>query len=308
MASTLCLLSLASFVSLWGLLALAGLLIVPNAPARRAAGVVVGLGVALTPLIAPASWPAVRGAIGVAAFVGVARVIDLARSRRAEAATSRIWHALSMVDSWKTHRAEPLFEGQRYARAVLWTLPTLAAFYVVHEVSTTVGGTAGWLVRWTGGLVFAYCLSEVAYLVLAASYRLCGLVTPELHRTPIASRSVQEFWGQRWNRTIGSWLRHNCFLPLARLRHPRTGLACAFLISAVGHAYLVMVTLGTRMAVWMLAFFLVQGAFVLLEITLRVTKWPRFAAHTWVILAMAASSPLFVEPTLRVAGATVLPP
>jgi hypothetical protein len=78
------------------------------------------------------------------------------------------------------------------------------------------------------------------------------------------------------------------------------GLMLGFVVSAIGHAFPVLVALGASMAAWMLAFFLAQAVFVLLETRLRVARWPRAARRLWTVTLMVASSPLFVEPALRV--------
>jgi hypothetical protein len=80
------------------------------------------------------------------------------------------------------------------------------------------------------------------------------------------------------------------------------GLLLGFGVSAIGHAYPVFVALDLPMAAMMLAFFLVQGVFVILETRLGVSRWSRPARRAWTVTIMIASSPLFVEPALRVLG------
>jgi hypothetical protein len=56
------------------------------------------------------------------------------------------------------------------------------------------------------------------------------------------------------------------------------------------------------MGAMMFAFFFVQGIFVILETRLGVSRWSRPARRAWTVTIMVASSPLFVEPALRVLG------
>jgi hypothetical protein len=53
------------------------------------------------------------------------------------------------------------------------------------------------------------------------------------------------------------------------------------------------------MALAMVAFFLLQGGFVLLELRMGIARWRAIPAHAWTVLAVLGCSPLFVEPILR---------
>jgi hypothetical protein len=155
-------------------------------------------------------------------------------------------------------------------------------------------------VRWAGGALFFYCLADAVEGGVRALYRAAGVVVPRQHLVPIASRSVQEFWGRRWNRAVGSWLRAHCFLPFARRGQVRTGLVAAFCASAVFHAYFTLVAVGWVMAVAMLVFFLIQGVFVLFELRVGVARWQHGLARIWTVVVVLGCSPLFVEPILRI--------
>ena len=136
--------------------------------------------------------------------------------------------------------------------------------------------------------------------MVRAGYRAIGFVTPPLHVWPLASLSVTELWGRRWARPVSQWLRETCFLPLARRRQPALGILLGFAVSAFGHAYPVLVALGPATAAMMLGYFVVQGLVVLAETRIGITKWPRDLRRSWTIVIMAATSPLFVVPCLRV--------
>ena len=77
-------------------------------------------------------------------------------------------------------------------------------------------------------------------------------------------------------------------------------MAAAFTVSAALHVYCALPPLGPAWAGVMGAFFLVQGAAVVLErATGAPSGWPRPAQHAWTLVWLLASSPLFVEPFLR---------
>ena len=148
--------------------------------------------------------------------------------------------------------------------------------------------------------MFAYAAIDGGYTMVRAVYRAVGFVTPPLHVWPLASMSVGELWGMRWARPVSDWLRKTCFLPLARRAHPALGILLCFVVSAVGHAYPLFVALGPAMAAMMLGYFMLQGAVVVAETRLGIAKWPRALRRSWTVVVMVITSPLFVEPCLRV--------
>lgn len=235
-----------------------------------------------------------RGLCALLGGVGLLRVVDLVRSREPWSAWRRVLHVLSFVDSRTLRPAPPHLDFRALGRALLWAALAAAGLYVAHSPQH--------LVRWGGGLLFAYAVIESGYVVTGAAYRGVGLVAPRLHVWPVASLSIGELWGVRWARPVSAWLRETCFRPLARRGHPMLGLLLGFVLSGFGHAYPVLVALDLPMAALMLAFFLVQGIFVILEVRLGTSRWPRAARRAWTVTIMVTSSPLFVEPALRVLG------
>ncbi len=222
------------------------------------------------------------------------RIVDLVRSREPWSASRRVLHVLSVVDSRTLRRGPRHIDFPAFGHALLWAALAAVGFYVAHSPRQ--------LVRWGGGLVLAYALLESGWAFIGAAYRAIGFVTPPLHVHPIASLSIGELWGVRWARPVSAWLRDTCFRPLARRRHPTLGLLFGFVVSAIGHAYPLLVATDLRMAAMMFAFFSAQGMFVLVEARLGVSRWSRAARRAWTVTIMVASSPLFLEPALRLLG------
>jgi hypothetical protein len=71
------------------------------------------------------------------------------------------------------------------------------------------------VLRWFGGALFFYGLADAVEGAVRLLYGAAGVRGPRQHVLPIVSRSVQEFWGKRWKRAVGGWLRAHCFLPFA---------------------------------------------------------------------------------------------
>jgi len=281
---------------------LLGAAVTTGSPARRALGLAISATAFAMPWVAPKEHLVVRSVAAIFAFGGGMRAVDLVRFGDFPL-RARLWHAISVVDSRKLTPAAPKLEGAALARLAGWEAIGAAFYVLVTRVGPTTTGALYWLIRWGGGLALVYTLSEGAYCLLFAVYRLAGFRPPRLHMHPAASRSVQEFWGKRWNLTVSAWLGDTFFRPLARRGHPMAGVLVAFAVSALAHAYICKVALGMELSVIMFGYFCVQGALVAIERPLRVTRWAKAPAHVWTVTCMAVASPMFTEPLLQVLGA-----
>jgi hypothetical protein len=248
--------------------------------------------------------PLLRAFSALLGWVGMFRIVDTVRSREPWSASRRLLHVMSFVDSRTLRRAPPRLDPLALGRGLLWAALAAGALYVAVAVSPAPLSPLSphLLARWASGLVLAYAGVEAGYAFVFVTYRALGFVTPRLHVWPLASLSIAELWGARWARPVSTWLRETCFRPLARLGHPALGVVLGFVVSAIGHAYPVLVAIGLPMAAWMFAFFLGQGLFVVLEARLGAPRWPRAARRAWTVTLMIASSPVFVEPALRALG------
>jgi hypothetical protein len=266
---------------------------------RRALAIGVSTSVILVPWMAETRL--VQALLALYSLVSLGRVIDLVRMQTSYAWRRRVVHALSSFDSRKATQAPPKIPRLAVMSLLLYAPLMLLGLYVVLRVAPNMGGKKlQFLLRSAGGLLFFYCLSETLYAAVWGGLSAIGFVFPPLHVSPILSRSVQEFWGERWNRTVNDWLRTNCFMPLARRRRPVLGVAAAFVSSAALHAYMTVVPLGLAMAGWMTAYFLVQPLLIGMERMLGVARWSVPAAHLWTVTVMVLPSPLFVEPMLQI--------
>jgi hypothetical protein len=266
---------------------------------RRAVGVVLSLASMTPPWLVPREHSLFRATWVVITFVGFARTVDLTRG--VWSLSDRLVHVLSVVDTRKLTRVRPTFDRAAFLQFVAWELVAWPLYHSISLASRWTG-PSHWAFRWLAALAYMYALTAGAYPLLFFAYRAIGFITPPLHITPAASRSVQEFWGERWNRTIGSWLSETFFRPLARRRHPVLGGFAAFTASAVVHAYIEWVSVTWAMALVVLAYFVSQAVVIGLERVVRVRTWAPWAGHVWAIGWMVGLSPLFTEPALRAFG------
>jgi hypothetical protein len=267
--------------------------------ARRAFGVFLGVLSMASPWLVPPEHCLVRSVWVILAFAGTIRTVDVARG--SWSLSERLIHVVSVVDTRRLRHVRPAFDGAALAQFFAWQILAWPAYYAI-PLASRFTGAGYWATRWFFALVFLYTLSAAGYRLLFFAYRAIGFVTPALHIAPAAARSVQEFWGERWNRTIGVWLSDTFFRPLARKRRPALGGLAAFTASAVVHAYIEWVAVTWTMALVVLAFFLSQAVVIGLERVLRVRAWAPVAGHVWTVAWMVGLSPLFCEPGLRAFG------
>jgi hypothetical protein len=158
------------------------------------------------------------------------------------------------------------------------------------------------LLRLAAGVALLYAGAALIFELSALLFFVAGYSLPLMHRAPIAARSVGEFWGQRWNIIVSAWLRTFVFWPLARCRLAGAGILCCFLVSGAFHGWPMLAALGTSAALSTFAFFVIQGVVVLAESRLSIQTWPVAMARTWTLGILLASSPLFIDPGLRLFG------
>ena len=145
--------------------------------------------------------------------------------------------------------------------------------------------------------VAGFIFNIVNLILAAAGYRL-----PDMHRTPIAARSVGEFWSRRWNIIVSAWLRQFIFYPALRQCRPGLALILCFAVSGLLHSWPILVALDSTAALSTLIFFILQGIIVLAEKPLHVGTWPSALARTWTITAVLGPASLYIDPCLRLFG------
>lgn len=243
--------------------------------------------------------PLARGLLaflaGCSLFIGV----KIAFSEEPLSIRGRLLQVVALSGSRRAGRVP----AKLSPRAIGWLILYLAlagmALLVLLHARHQVGAIHS-IERLSAGVLLLYAVVQFVFDFANFCFWAAGSSLDSLHRTPIAARSLAEFWSQRWNRVVSAWLHTFIFLPLARRRCPRLGVFCAFLVSGVLHGWVILVAIGTSGALAILLFFLVQGAFVLAEHRLGVHAWPVSLARGWTLAVLLASSPLIIDPYLRV--------
>lgn len=143
-----------------------------------------------------------------------------------------------------------------------------------------------------------YFLTESLSLIAQLIY--CFHPIPSIHRDPLKSKSLSEFWGKRWNQWVQDWLRD-----LTKYRFQKTGhrLIATFVISGFFHEMMVNLpyflffkknNFGS-----MMLYFAIQGLGIWIE-----RKWFRNSStifkriFLWLWLILPA--PLFLGPPILI--------
>ncbi len=99
---------------------------------------------------------------------------------------------------------------------------------------------------------------------LAGLWRLRGVDCGPLFRAPIASQSLTEFWGRRWNLAFSEMTAMTVYRPLAARIGRRWALMAAFLFSGLLHE--MAISLPVRAGIGMpMLYFALHGVLVLVE-------------------------------------------
>src|ERR1051326_3661601 len=246
--------------------------------------------------------PLARGSLAFLAGGSLMVVMKIAFSAEERLSIrGRLLQVVALPNSMRATHVPPALSlrvvGQIILDLILAGVALLVLLHTRHFVGAIpfIGRLCAGVVLFYAGVQFVFDFARLCFLAV-------GLSLDSIHRTPIAARSLTEFWSQRWNRIVSAWLHRFVFLPLARRRCPRLGVFCAFLASGLFHGWPILVAVGVSGAFATLAFFVVQGVFVLAEHRLRIHAWPALIARGWTLVVLLTSSPLFVDPALRVFG------
>jgi hypothetical protein len=210
---------------------------------------------------------------------------------------ARVYFLMSWFGTRELKRRPRSFHAAALLQSVAGTL-AFAAMVAAVEAIPASGLWFG--PRWLAGGLMLFAFAETATGFHNFLTGLLGLTVPGVLNSPVLSRSIGEFWTERWNPGASVFFRKACYEPLARHGRVRA-LFAAFIVSGIWHLLLAYAVLGRwGMSVVWGAFFFVQPLLILLERRMKVRRWRPAAARGWTLSALAVTCPLIVEPTLQI--------
>jgi predicted DCC family thiol-disulfide oxidoreductase YuxK len=114
------------------------------------------------------------------------------------------------------------------------------------------------LMGWVGMVGLILVLHFGAFHVLSLGWRQAGVNAPHLFRWPIASTSLGDFWGNRWNGGFNQLAHDFVFRPLRRRAGVSIATLATFLVSGLVHDLVISVPAGGGFGL-PTAYFVAQG-------------------------------------------------
>ncbi|MEX0586334.1 MAG: MBOAT family protein, partial [Pirellulales bacterium] len=213
-------------------------------------------------------WPpwAVMWALAAGIYV-VCKIVTWLNSRVAAAP----WKQAVYLLAWPGMDAEA-FLGARVVAAVSaaewvfaglkFALGVTLMWLVVPRLATV--GICDYAVGWVGMIAIVIMLHFGLFHVLSCLWRTLGMQAEPIMHWPVASKSLAEFWGRRWNRAFRDLTHRFLFRPLAYRVGPAKALLLGFFVSGVLHDAVISVPAGGGYGL-PTCFFMVQGLGMLVE-------------------------------------------
>jgi hypothetical protein len=243
--------------------------------------------------------PVARAILTLFGLVALMQAIQIGVSSPTQWTTAkRIWSTFVPFDVRTVRRASWSWDRPMVAKLLLFPWLLLAAIWLPLRFSQNLPPLVARTLGLVCGALFAYVVLDFAAQGLRLIHRLFGLDVGPLQRDPILSRTLAEFWGERWNLPVSRWLNQHFFRPWALQRQPVAGMAFAFVVSAALHFWVFVAAVDWRSGLMAGLFFLLQVPAMVLERRWRVRRWPAPVAHLWTLTFLLLASPLLTYPMI----------
>src|SRR5882724_1865216 len=117
---------------------------------------------------------------------------------------------------------------------------------------------------WVGMVGLILMLHFGAFHLLSCAWRSAGIDARPIMNRPLASVSVSEFWGRRWNTAFRDFTHRFLFRPLKSWMGPRRAILTGFIFGGLNHDLVISVPSGGGYG-WPTLFFGTQAAAIFVE-------------------------------------------
>lgn len=181
-----------------------------------------------------------------------------------------LWRHPAYLLAWPGMDAASFLEGARSepsrCRAIEWSaaLGKLTLGIVLLFGVARLFSQQPYLAGWIGGAGIVLILHFGLFHLLSCSWQRLGIDTRPLMQRPLASRSLGDFWGRRWNTAFRDLTHRFVFRPFASRFGTHWGVLASFLVSGMIHDLVISVPARGGYG-GPTVYFAIQGAGVLIE-------------------------------------------
>ncbi len=241
--------------------------------------------------IETAGWKAMW--VIAASLFAAAKLVTWWPNRR----LARLPRSLGYLLAWPGMNAREFLAGACLSPAAAeWVRPaanTIAGATILLGAPRVLGVLGPLAGGWTAMIGLILLLHFGSFHLLALTWQSFGVAATPIMQHPLASTSIAEFWGRRWNLGFHALAHDFVFRPLRRRTGPVVATLSAFLASGLVHDLVISVPARGGYGL-PTAYFLLQGCGVLIE---RRFGW-HSRAFTIAVVALPVYwlfHPLFVE-------------
>jgi hypothetical protein len=183
-----------------------------------------------------------------------------------------VWKHCAYLFAWPgMDAASFLEEGPRsnpsHCRSAEWLAATGKLTFgavLLFGIARMVPPQHGYVIGWIGMIGIVLILHFGTFHLLSCTWQSLGVQARPLMNRPLASTSLSEFWGRRWNVAFRDLTYRFLFRPCASWFGPRWGILAGFLFSGAIHDFVISVPARGGYG-GPTVFFAIQGAAMVVE-------------------------------------------
>jgi hypothetical protein len=183
-----------------------------------------------------------------------------------------VWKHAAYLLAWPGMDAPSFFEegpisSRSQCRSSEWLAATGKLMFgvaLLFGVARMIPSQHEYVVGWTGMIGMVLILHFGGFHLLSCSWRRVGVQARALMNRPLASTSLSEFWGRRWNTAFRDVTYRFFFRPCASWFGPQWGILVGFLFSGAIHDLVISVPARGGYG-GPTVFFTIQGAAMVIE-------------------------------------------